>query len=120
LAGSAGCVVRVGLSPLPASVVAAWVQASCAAQGVPIKVTDPTILRRVGVLLGAVSEGPRVRKRSGTRGPSGSGSVTPLGSDAGGVHGLSSLAAGTDHDVIDQGFHDGVLPRQVQGVPRSA
>ena len=71
LAGSAGGVVRMGLSNVPAEVLAAWVAASCAGQGVPVKVTDPTVVRRVGALLGAGVAGPRERKRSGTRGPDG-------------------------------------------------
>ena len=33
--------------------IAAWVQASCQAQGVPEKVTDLAALREIGVLLGA-------------------------------------------------------------------
>jgi hypothetical protein len=33
-----------------------WVEASCAAQGVPVKVTDTIVVRRVGMLLGAGSE----------------------------------------------------------------
>lgn len=37
---------------LSAEDLAAWVAKSCAAQGVPVKVTDPTVLRRVAVLLG--------------------------------------------------------------------
>ena len=31
--------------------LAAWVTASCLAQGVPVKVTDPYVLAQVGVLL---------------------------------------------------------------------
>lgn len=33
-------------------VLAAWLEASCAAQGVPVRVTDPGVLARVGVLMG--------------------------------------------------------------------
>lgn len=33
--------------------LAAWVAKSCAAQGVPVKVTDPTVVRRVAALLNA-------------------------------------------------------------------
>jgi hypothetical protein len=29
-----------------------WTRASCAAQGVPVKVADPMLVRRVGALLG--------------------------------------------------------------------
>lgn len=34
------------------------VERTCAEQGVPVKVTDPTVLRRVAVLLGATPNGP--------------------------------------------------------------
>ena len=33
-------------------VVTAWVEDSCAAQGVPVKVTDPLTVRRVAAILG--------------------------------------------------------------------
>jgi len=33
-----------------------WVEASCAAQGVPVKVSDAMVVRRVGMLLGAGSD----------------------------------------------------------------
>ncbi|THJ00979.1 hypothetical protein E7Z54_11470 [Nocardioides sp.] len=58
-------------SHLDEAALAAWVESSCAAQGVPVKVTDPTVVRRVGGLLGASPEGVRARKRSGTRAPRG-------------------------------------------------
>jgi len=32
--------------------LAAWVLASCAAQGLQVKVTDPSTIRRVGTLMG--------------------------------------------------------------------
>lgn len=31
----------------------AWVKQSCAVQGVPVHVTDPAVVSRLGVLLGA-------------------------------------------------------------------
>ena len=34
----------------------AWVRASCQAQGVPEKITDPATLREVGALLGGRAE----------------------------------------------------------------
>ncbi|WP_192841634.1 hypothetical protein [Arthrobacter sp. ERGS1:01] len=34
-------------------VLAEWLEANCAAQGVPVHVTDPGVLARVGVLMGA-------------------------------------------------------------------
>lgn len=33
-------------------VLTAWLEASCADQGVPVRVTDPGVLARVGVLMG--------------------------------------------------------------------
>jgi hypothetical protein len=50
-------VVSVAFDPLA---VRRWVERSCAAQGVPVEVTDPSVLARVVVLLGGGRE--RVRK----------------------------------------------------------
>lgn len=41
------------MSGVDSQVLAAWVRASCEAQGVPEKVTDPAALRRIGTLFGA-------------------------------------------------------------------
>lgn len=63
----------MGLSRLSPDALAAWVEASCASQGLAVKITDPTVVRRVGALLGAATDpgplGGRGRKRSGTRPP---------------------------------------------------
>ncbi len=46
--------------------LAAWVAASCAAQGLQVKVTDPATLRRVSVLLtGSALPGHSVRLGKG-------------------------------------------------------
>lgn len=50
---------RHGLTP---DQLREWVEASCTAQGVPVHVTEPSVVSQVGVLLGA----PR-RKPSGGR-----------------------------------------------------
>lgn len=42
---------------LDASTVRRWVQRTCEAQGVPVAVTDPSVLARIVVLLGAPSHG---------------------------------------------------------------
>lgn len=55
--------VLMGLSNLPPEEIAALVVDSCAASGVPVKVTDPTVVRRVGVLLGAPVGGQRAHPR---------------------------------------------------------
>lgn len=36
--------------------VAEWVERSCAAQGVPVKITDPSVIRQVVILLGVPTE----------------------------------------------------------------
>lgn len=51
-AGHVGTVGRPAVSGVDPAVLAAWVRASCEAQGVPEKVTDPVALRRIGDLLG--------------------------------------------------------------------
>lgn len=43
-----------------------WLEASCAAQGIPVLVTDAGVVLRVGVLLGG--RGPAGLPRSGDRG----------------------------------------------------
>lgn len=40
------------LDSWPSDVVASWVTASCAAQGVPVKIADPLTIARVRTLLG--------------------------------------------------------------------
>lgn len=44
-------------SGLSAEQVQAWVHATCAAQGVAVKIMDGAVLRRVGVLLGVDTAG---------------------------------------------------------------
>lgn len=110
----------MGLSHLTDGELACWVAASCEAQGVPVKVDDPLVVRRVGVLLGADAAGLRERKRSGTRSAAGSGLVAPLHVHPARVQGLGSGAAGADQDVVDEGAHDGDLAGEVQRRPRSA
>jgi hypothetical protein len=110
----------MGLSHLSADEVAALVEASCAAQGVPAKVTDPGVVRRVGALLGAPADASRAQPRSGSTRGAGGGSVAPHDVGPGRVQSLGSGDPGSDHDVVDQGFDDRVLPRQVEAAPRSA
>jgi len=74
-----------------------WVERSCAAQGLPVKVTDPAVLRQVGVLLGC--------------------SRPPSHLDAVGVEAGPALDGGVDGDVIDEGADDGVLPGDREAVP---
>jgi hypothetical protein len=43
--------------------VAAMVERQCAEQGIPVKVTNPTIIRRVATLLGAPEKKPAPRHK---------------------------------------------------------
>lgn len=45
--------------------LAAWVETSCAVQGVPVRVTDPGVLASVGVLMGAAGGAGRQRSAVG-------------------------------------------------------
>src|SRR5437868_1195436 len=110
----------MGLSRLTGEELAAWVASSCAAQGVPVKVTDPTVVRRVGALLGAPAEGSRAQPRSGSTRPADGRSVAPHDGHAERVQFPGSLRSGGDDGVVDQGCDDGVLPRQGEITPRSA
>lgn len=126
----------MGLSHLSTHELAAWVAASCAAQGVPVKITDPTVIRRVGALLGepgagmpgGVGGGSRAHPRSGSTRPatarpadlSRGRSVPPHDGRPGGVEFLGTGGAGADHHVVDQGVDDGVLPVEVEGSPGAA
>ena len=47
-----GGVGAMALKEAASSDVRAWVERTCAAQGVPVKVTDPVVLAAVAVLLG--------------------------------------------------------------------
>lgn len=43
--------------PMTPDELAAWVAESCAVQGLPVRVTDPTTVRQVAALLGASVRG---------------------------------------------------------------
>lgn len=107
-----------GLSGVPADELAAWVAESCAAQGVPVKVTDVTVVRRVGVLLRGAADGPGAQARSAAPRDTAARSEAPDDVHSGPVEVAGSWGAGSDDDVVDQGGGDRVLPRQVQRVPR--
>lgn len=103
-------------------VVAAWVEASCRAQGVAVKISDPLVLGRVGVLLGMRADGPRAHgaPAPSTRATAAT-SQPPVGLDAVGVQAVASTHGGWhDGDVIEYGLDDGGLTGEVQVRPLSA
>lgn len=99
--------------------VAAWVLATCQRQGVPVKVSDPAALARVGVLLTGQAGGTRAQgaKAPRTRPPARP-SQPPLGVDAGLVQAVPpGDGSGKDRGVVQDGLDDGDLTGQVQPVP---
>lgn len=100
---------------LSAEELAAWVEASCVAQGVPVKVTDPAVVRRVCALLNAGAAGPQAPRRR--RGPPPRASEAPDRDHPGGVEAAGTLDAGGDDGVIEDGGDDGVLSGEVESGP---
>ncbi len=84
-------------SPVPAAELRAWVKRSCAAQGLPVKVSDPAVLHQVEVLFGR--------------------SRPPAHLDALGVEAGASLHSAVDGDVVDQGADDGALAGDREALP---
>lgn len=106
------------LSGLPEVVLAAWVESSCAAQGVPVKVTDPGVMRQVATLLGQAPSESRADPRSGSTRHAGDGSeVAPHDVHAGVVQGPGARLSRADGDVVDDRSGDGLLTVEVQGRP---
>ena len=100
-------------------VVRAWLEASCAAQGVPVVVTDAVVLSQVAVLL--TGQGGR-RTRQAQRAPALQQSMSepPVGLHTGRVQAAGPGCTGGDDGMIEQGGDDGVLTVQVQVSPLSA
>lgn len=85
--------VRVG--GVNAEQVRAWVEASCAAQGVPLHLADAVVVERVRVLLTGLSQPPDDLE---------AGRIQPPG----------PARPGTHQDVVDDRFDDGCLAGEVQ------
>jgi len=83
--------------------VAAWVALSCAAQGVPVKVTDPGTVSAVRALLTA-GDGQAGRRRR---------SEAPDGGHPIGVELMDARGPRSNDGVVKDGLNDGALARQV-------
>lgn len=110
----------MGLSAFSADFVAQWVADSCAAQQLPVKVTDPVSLRQVGVLLGVTAGGAGAQARSAAPAPPDGALDAPHDADARRVPFRRAGGAGSDDRVIDHGGDDGVLLGEVTACPGAA
>ena len=97
-------VVEMKPEPIDHAAVVAWVRASCEAQGLPEKVSDPTILRKVALLLRPGLAGLPVPNRRYSR------RVKPIAATDG----------GGDQDVIEEGGDDASLTREGKAAPLPA
>jgi hypothetical protein len=97
--------------------VAAFVAATCAAQGLQVKVTDPGAIRAVVTLLGGSRGGGRAHARSASTDPTRDRLEQPLRTDPVRVQSPGSADSGQDDDVVDQGAHDGDLLSQGEARP---
>jgi hypothetical protein len=61
---TAGRVGVVGVSLLAAESARAWVERTCAVQGVPVKVTDPAAIRTAVALVGQTRQSGSMRSGS--------------------------------------------------------
>lgn len=104
-------------SVLSGADLARWVMASCARQGVPVKVTDALVVSRVAVLL----SGRTQRRTAGAEGAADrrppAASQSPHRLDPAGIETPSTRNTGPDDGVIDDGADDGVTAVQLQFGP---
>lgn len=107
------------MGSVTAEEVAGWVERSCRAQGVPVKVSEPRTVEQVRVLLTGQAGRTATASQRGKSAPAGR-SQPPDRLHSVGVEPLRSGAAGTDDGVVEHGTDDGGLPGQVQPGPRSA
>lgn len=99
---------------LSGDALAAWVEASCSAQGVPVKVADAAVVGRVVVLL----DGGPPAKRAKPAADGASPSELPDDSDSVRVELSGTGCSGLDVDVGDDSSDDGGLSGEVQVLPR--
>lgn len=95
------------------SAVRRMVDLSCAAQGVPVKVSSPKVVGTVVVLLGAATVAARTRPGESPR----SRSQSPHRLHAGGIHDVDAASAGLDDNVVQDRTDDSSLPVEVECPP---
>ena len=110
----------MGLSDLAADELGAWVEATCAAQGVPPRVTDAVLLRRVVALMGGSVESPRAQQRSAGARTVADRSQPPNRPHPVPVQAAGSRDAGVNDRVVEDRGDDGALPAEIEFGPLSA
>lgn len=105
-----------GLSP---QAVTAWVEQSCAAQGLPVKVCDPFTVEQVRALLTGRAGRPATARQRGRSAPA-ERSQPPDRPDPVGVEGSGSGLSRPDDGMVQDCPDDGGLSGQVQSGPRGA
>lgn len=108
--------MSTGRSDPPDERVAQWVERSCLAQGVPVKVTDPVTVRQVLALLGVSVVSNPAKRRTGPDALK----MSPGRDDPLDVEAARTGGARVDGRVIEDGFDDGVLAGKVQPGPLGA
>jgi hypothetical protein len=107
----------MGVSDVPEERIRAWLEASCARQGVPVRVTDAETVRRVAALLGGPVDGPRAHARSASTRPAAGRSQPPPGHDPVDVQTPAARGARGDDGAVEDGGDDGVLAPEVEPGP---
>jgi len=100
--------------PVDPASVAAWVEASCADQGLSARLEDRLVVANVCSLLGG-GVGVRAAQAERPPAPPRPGSGAPDGLHPGGVQSLAAgNGGGGDDQVVDDGLDDGDLAGEVQ------
>lgn len=100
--------------------VRALVERTCADQGVPVVVSERSVVDRVSTLLRPDGAVGRAHARSASTPPGPSGSEVPDRADSLDRHVSGASDAGEDFHVVDQRLDDGPLAVQVEVGPPSA
>ena len=104
---------------MPQEVVRRWLMDSCAAQGVPVLVSDPRVLSDVAALIGGVG-GRRPRQAERATASALPPSEPPNGLDSSRVQAPGSVGAWADDSMLEHRTDHGVLPVEVEARPLGA
>lgn len=100
------------MAGLSAEQIRRWTERTCAEQQVPVAVTDPLTIARIGDLLGR--DGCAA---AGGRAAPGPALQPPDRTNAVGIEPVAATLPGTDDGLVEQGGDDGSLAVEVEGGP---